>query len=268
MKRKNIFLMCVATIFVLAVVGTYVYYNNYRTADKSLANVKKSGVLLVGSDMPYGVMEFFDENNQPVGFDVDIAKEIASRLGVKLEFEDYDWDQLFPKVKSGEINLAVSSITITPERQNDMLFSNSYFNGGQVIIVNVDNQEVVGINSLIGKKIAVQEGTTGYDEAKKYTNDNLISKYLNFSNSGTGPNIIKDLKEKKFEAIIVDYIQALDIIKNSQGLKIVGVPFTKESYGAATKFGNDTLIKKINSIFQDMKSDGTFDKIEMKWIKY
>lgn len=268
MKRNNIFLMLIAAAFILSVIGTYWYYNNYRTTDKSLINIKNSGVLLVGSDVPYGAMEFFDENNQPVGFDVDIVKEIAARLKVKLEFKDYDWDQLFIKVKSGEINLAVSSITITPERRTEMLFSAPYFNGGQVIVVNIDNQEVVGINSLVGKKIAVQEGTTGYDEAKKYTSENLISKYLNFSNSDTGPSIIKDLKNKQFEAIIVDYIQALDIIKNNQGLKIIGVPFTEENYGIVTKLGNEALIKKINSIFQEMKNDGTFDKIEMKWIKY
>jgi ABC-type amino acid transport substrate-binding protein len=268
MKRKNIYLVCAAALLILITVGAWIWYNNYLTTNKSLIDVKKSGVLLVGSGMPYGVMEFFDQNNQPVGFDVDISQEIATRLGVKLEFKDYDWNQLFVKLKSGEINLAVSSITITPERQKEMLFSDPYFNGGQVIIVNIDNQEVVGVNSLVGKKIAVQEGTTGYDEAKKYTSDNLISTYLNFNNSDTGPNIIKDLKNQKFDAIIVDYIQALDLIKNNQGLKIVGVPFTRETYGVATKLGNDALIKKINSIFRDMKNDGTFDKINKKWIKY
>jgi len=163
--------------------------------------------------------------------------------------------------------LAISSITITSDRQKEMLFSDPYFNGGQVIVVNADNQDIKGVNDLANKKIAAQKDSTGYSEAQKYSSENLISTYLNFDNSLSGQGIISDLKNKKFEAIIVDYIQALSMIKDNPSLKIVGVPFTKEEYGIATKVGNNSLMEKINSILQKMKSDGTLDKIETKWTK-
>jgi len=266
MKKKNIFLLILALLIAIAAAGVW-WYQNQQTTDPSLANVKKRGVLVVGSDIPYGVMEFFDQNNKPVGIDVDIASEIASQLGVKLEFNDYDWDQVFPSVENSKIDLAISSITITPDRQKEMLFSDSYFNGGQVIVVNADNQEIKGVNDLANKKIAVQKDTTGYSEAQKYTAKNLIFTYLNFNNPANGDGIVNDIKNGKVEAIIVDYIQALSMIKDNPSLKIIGVPFTKEEYGIATKIGNNSLMQKINSILQKMKSDGTLDKITTKWTK-
>jgi polar amino acid transport system substrate-binding protein len=265
MKNKKLFLVILA-LFIIAIIAGFLWYKNFRAADDSLANIKNKGVLVIGSDIPYGVMEFFDEDNNPAGVDVDIAQEIASRLGVRLEFNDYDWDQLFDKVKSGEIDLALSSITITPARQKEMRFSDPYFNGGQVIVVSSANQEISGVKSLVGKKIAVQKDTTGYTEAKKYTPEDLISVYLNFENTN-GAGIISDLKNEKFEAIIVDYIQALSMIKDNSGLKIIGVPFTKEDYGIATRLSNNTLMEKINSILEGMKSDGTLDKIKTTWTK-
>jgi len=265
MKNKKLFFVILALLIIAAIIG-FLWYQNFRTTDDSLANIKNKGVLVVGSDIPYGVMEFFDADGNPAGIDVDIAQEIASRLGVKLEFRDHDWDQLFDKVKSGEVDLALSSITITPERQKEMRFSDSYFNGGQVIVVRTANQEISGVKSLVGKKIAVQKDTTGYTEAKKYTPENLISVYLNFENAN-GAGIISDLKNEKFEAIIVDYIQALSMIKSNSGLKIIGVPFTKEDYGIVTRIENNVLMEKINLILKGMKNDGTLDRLETRWTK-
>lgn len=265
--KKNIILIITLVFLIIALSGIWFWRSGFKKTDSSLSDVKKRGVLVVGSDIPYGVMEFFDQNNKPVGIDVDVAKEIASHLGVKLEFNDYDWEQIFPLVKNGKIDLAMSSVTITPDRQKEMLFSQPYFNGGQVIVVLSKNQEIKGVNSLSGKKIAVQKDTTSYTEAKKYTSENLISSYLDFDGSGGAPNIVDDLKNEKVDAIIVDYTQALNIIKNNTSLKIVGVPFTKEDYGVVTKIGNNSLIEKVNLILQQLKDDGTMDQIETKWEK-
>lgn len=258
-------LIIVSTAIIAA---AWSWYLDYTEADKSLSAIKKRGVLVVGSGMPYGVMEFFDGNNQPAGVDVDIAKEIASSLGVTLKFEDYDWDTLFLKIKTGEIDLAMSAITITPQRQKETLFSNPYFDGGQVIIVQSGNSSIGGINDLAGKKIAVQKDLTSYTEAVKYTSSEQIYTYPNFDSYPDGISIVVDLKTGKFDAIIVDYIQALNLIKNDSELKIIGVPFTQESYGIATKINNILLMKKINSILADMEKDGTLQAIKTKWTRY
>lgn len=267
MKKKSLLIVILAAV-VVALAGAWFWYNYIRATDDSLANVKKRGVLVVGSDIPFGVMEFFNADNKPAGIDVEIAEAIASRLGVELEFRDEEWSQLFSKVKDGSIDLAISSITINPERQEEMLFSTPYFDGGQVIVVRTENQEIKGINNLADKRIAVQTDTTSYSEAKKYTNESMISAYQSFGSANGGANIADDLKDGKFDAIIVDYIQALDMIKYNLGLKIVGVPFTKESYGIATKIGNISLMQEVDSILQEMVNDGTLEQIETKWTRF
>jgi polar amino acid transport system substrate-binding protein len=268
MKKKYLFMAILIIISTAVIAEAWSWYLDYKEADKSLSAIKKRGVLVVGSEIPYGVMEFFDSNHQPIGVDVDIAKEIASRLGVTLKFENYDWDTLFLKVKTGKVDLAISSMTITSQRQKEMLFSNPYFDGGQVIIVQSGNSSIEGVNDLAGKKIAVQKDSTGYTEAAKYTSSERIYSYPNFDSSSDGTGIIVDLKNGKFDAIIVDYIQALNLIKNDSEMKIVGVPFTKESYGIATEIDHVLLIKKINSILADMEKDGTLQAIKTKWTRY
>lgn len=268
MKRKYWVMIILIILSTALIVAAWSWYLDYKEADKSLSNIKKRGVLVVGSNMPYGVMEFFDQNHQPVGVDVDIAKEIASRLGLTLKFENYDWDALLLKVKKGELDLAISSISITPKRQKEMLFSDPYFQGGQVILTLKGDKNINGINDLAGKKIAVQKDTTGYSEAAKYTEEDFIYAYPNFDTYSDGSSIIIDLKAKKFDAIIVDYTQALNLIKNDPELQIVGIPFTKENYGIVTKIENILLMKKINSILGDMDSDGTLQAIKNKWASY
>ncbi len=263
MKMKKKILIILAIIIPLVIVVSGFWYLYFRETDNSLANVRKSGVLKVGSQIPFGVMEFFDENNNPDGLDVDIAKELASRLGVRLEFNNYDWDDLFSKTKASEVDLTISSITITPERQKELLFSEPYFNGGQAIVVPAGSQDIKGVNDLTNKKIAVQKETTSFSEAKKYGKENLIFNYLD-----SDSKMVNDLKDGKVEVIIVDYTQALSMIKSYSGLKIVGVPFTKEDYGIATKIGNNSLMRKINSILEDMEQDGTLQKIKTKWTKF
>lgn len=268
MKKRYIFLAILVIISTAAIAGAWSWYLDFKEADKSLINIKKRGVLIVGSGIPYGVMEFWDENNQPIGIDVDIAKEIAAHLRVDLKFNDYSWDELFFKVKTGEIDLVISSITITPERQKELLFSDPYFNGGQVIIVRREDKSIAGMKDLFGKKIAVQERTTGYNQAREYTSEESVVSYLDFNSLPDGTGIIEDLKDGKFSAIIVDYIQALNLIKNDSELKIVGVPFTQEEYGLVTKIGNDLFIKEINSILKDMETDGHLQEIITKWTRY
>lgn len=268
MKKKYL-VMAILIIAGTALVSlAWSWYLDYKEADKSLYNIEKKEVLVVGSNMPYGVMEFFDENNQPAGVDVDIAKALAARLGVDLRFENYNWDELFAKVKNGGIDLAMSSISITEKRQREMLFSDPYFNAGQVVIVNSENNNLEGINSLVGKKIAVFGNSTGYDEALKYTSEDLISVYVDFDSETAGRNMIADLKSEKIDAAIIDYVLALSLIKADSEIKIVGVPFTKENYGIATRIDNVLLIKKINSILFDMEKKGELQAIKIKWAKY
>ncbi len=268
MKKKYLVMAILIIVCTALISLVWSWYLDYKEADKSLYNIKKNGVLAVGTSLPYGAMEFLDENNQPAGVDIDIAKALASKLGVDLKIENYDWDDLFSKIRNGGVDLAISSISITEKRQKEMLFSDPYFNAGQVIIVNSENEGLEGTNNLVGKKVAVFGNSTGYEEALKYTSEDLILVYVDYNSDAIGRNMIADLKSGKSDAAIVDYVLALSLIKSDPKLKIVGVPFTKENYGIATKIDNVLLIKKVNAILADMEKSGELQAIKLKWAKY
>ncbi|MFH0869562.1 MAG: transporter substrate-binding domain-containing protein [archaeon] len=237
--------------------------------DDSLLKVKERGKLVVGADIPYGIMEFFDENNNPVGIDVDIAREIASGLGVSLEFQDYAWDELFVAIDNGTFDIVISAITITQERSETMLFSIPYFDGGQVIIVRGETQDIASLEDFQGRKMGVQEDTTGEIELKKYINSTQISLYVTCFPDEANPEsgMIYDLKNRNIDAIVIDYVAAVDILKIEPGFKIVGEPFTQEYYGIATKLGNAALMSEIDAVLRNMKRNGRLDEIKSKWTK-
>lgn len=270
MEKKITIIFIVLIILAAILVGWQSFQPPKVVVDKetTLDKIKERGKLIVGGDVPYGVMEFFDENKNVVGVDVDIVKEIANQLGVELEYKVYDWDSLFEAVKSGEIDLAASSITITPEREKEMLFSISYFNGGQIVLVRKSDDSINSPIDLGGKKVGVQVETTGQYALKKYVEDDLISTYEIIENSVLKEGILYDLKSGRIDAIVIDYIAAVSIVKENNDLfRTAGKPFTQEFYGLPTKLGNYDLMYETNKILRDMKKDGRLKDIDEKWTK-
>lgn len=260
---KNIFISIAVVIFLILTYWGYGYYVKMKqptASDPSLSELQKRGIMVVGSDIPYGAMEFFDESGKPAGVDVDIANEIAKEIGVTLDYRKFAWDNLFPAVKSGTIDLGMSAITITPDRQKEMLFSAPYLNAGQSIVAKF-YANINSVNDIVGKKIGVQTGTTGYDYVKNKGLEKSASTFVDPAEAADA------LGAKKIELLIVDYVAAAEIVKKDPTLKIVGEPITEEFYGIATKLGNDALINEINRILREMKRDGRLAQIREKWLK-
>lgn len=270
-KKKIIIMALIAALAILFIFGFFRWNQNriekMDIGDQSLNKIKRSGKLIISSDFSYGVMEFFNSNQQPVGIDIDLGKEIAKRLGVQAEIKDFDWQDLLSIINNQEADIVISSVTITEERSKEMLFSAPYFNGGQVIVAKSDNNEIKTKEDLKNKKVGVQTGTVSNDAAKDLTAPELIVTYDSWENSDKEGGIIYDLKAGRFDAVIVDYIQAVDSVKKDPEIKIIGDPFTQEYYGIATKLGNNELIKAINTIIRDIKKEGVLKDIEDKWTK-
>lgn len=264
MKKFGFLIILFLAIILLAGFFTYFDFPKLdKVSDTSLSEIKSRGKLVVGSDIPYGVMEYFDDLGNPAGVDVDIAKEIASEIGVELEFKDYDWNNLFLYIDNGKIDLAISSITITEEREERMLFSTPYFNGGQVIIVRADNQNIQLPEDLKNKRVGVQNETTGYYETKKYTSENLTIPYSTYESTNSS-GMLYDLKAGFIDAVVLDYVATSDIVRNDSSLKIAGSPFTQEFYGIATKLGNNALVDKIDEILRELKRTGRLEEITIQ----
>jgi ABC-type amino acid transport substrate-binding protein len=256
----------IAAITTVVLIGINFLIPAKTNSDPIIRKIQEKGKLVIGTDAPYGIMEFLDKEGKVIGVDADIGAEIGKSLGVKVEMVDYDWDKLLEAVKNGEVDIAVSSITITPDRESEMLFSIPYFNGGQSILVNIKNNNINLPEDLKNKRIGVQKQSTSEIVAKKYTSEKNISLFDSYDvPKGTKSGIIYDLLTGKLDAAMWDYIACLSIVKDNPGIKIVGEPITQEYYGVVTKLGNNLLMERINSVLRDLKNSGKLQEIINRW---
>ena len=223
-----------------------------------MTNVKtlKAGVLTVGSDCTWQPMEYV-EGDKIVGFDVDLTKAIAEKLGLELDYQNTAWDGMFPAVAAHKFDMVISSITIYPERKEEMDFSDPYYRIDQSVSVKKDS----GIDSaekMNGKKAGVQLGTTGEIEAKKMsgvtvqTYDDIIMAF-------------EDLRAGRVDAIICDSpVGDAYAVKNPDFMTGFTIN-TNEYYGIG--FAKDTpeLVKAVNLALKAIKEDGTYEKISQTW---
>lgn len=229
--------------------------NSEDEIDPTIKEIKNAGKLIVGTSTPYEPMEYADDQGKIVGFDIDLAQEIASSLDVELEIKDMDFDLLLDSVVSGDIDIAIAAITINVERSEKVLFSNPYLNAGQVIVVNDSNADIKSPEDLNGSKVGVENGTTSQQEAEKYTNSSLVIDFDNYSAALDG------LVRGEVQAIIIDYPAGFGLVRNNEEIKVIGNPFTDELYGVAIKKGETSLKNKIDEII----NSGTIDVLKDKW---
>lgn len=232
------------------------------STDAVIMAIRSRGQLVVGTDATYPPMELVDNSGNIVGFDAELAEQFAKHLGVRLVMKNISFDSIFDAVAAGSIDLAMSSISITPERTGKVLFSNPYLNAGQVVVVAKTNTTVATIDDLRGKKIAAQVDTTSLKEAQKITDKGNVIVYASDYN-----DVVAKLVSGTIDAIIMDFPAAVNLAHDNIGTKVVGRPFTSEFYGIATKKGNAALIAEINQKLADLKKGGVLADLEQKWLK-
>jgi polar amino acid transport system substrate-binding protein len=259
---------CVIGIGFIALKLIPAFISSRQSSDDSLVRIKQKGSLVVGTNAEYEPTEFYDTSHQIVGFDIDIAKEIAKSLGVTLTVKDYPWNDLFAAVKNHQVDMAICSITITPERSKIMLFSHPYFDNGQAILTKKSTGNILTPKDLTGKKVGVQRETTGKEAASKYVDPSLLIEYgtTNSSDTRKTTDVADDLISGKLDAFVQDYIVLANMVKKNPQLKIAGEPFTQEYYGIATAIGNTAFIDEVNKILNSLKRNGHYEQIQNRWI--
>lgn len=226
----------------------------------ALQRIQKAGKLVVLVDATFMPMEFKDEKGEIVGFDVDLAKELAKRLGVQLEFQNITWDGIFAALKTNKGDMVWSSVTITEDRKKEMAFSNPYYLAGQAILVPATNTDIKGPEDLKGKVVAVQIDTTGQEAAEKIAGIKEIKKL----DGGAEACIMTE--QGKADATVIDIMVAGFFAKEHPKVKLVSnKPFTTEELGIAMRKDDADLVEKVNEILAQMKADGTMDKALEKW---
>ena len=255
----------------------------------ALASCKKDdNVLVMATNAAFPPYEY-KEGDKIVGIDAEIAKAIADKLGMELRIEDVEFGAVLTGVEQGKYDMGMAGITVTDERKAKMDFSNTYATGIQVIIVN-DGSAITSLDDLFvfdaegnptalkntNIKIGVQQDTTG----DIYSSDAVENWGFNDLNEDdsiktdrvvrykTGAEAVAALKSNKVDCVIIDNEPAKSFVAANTGIHILAGDneYAIEDYAICVKKGDTELLEKINKALDELKADGTIDKIINKYI--
>lgn len=218
----------------------------------------------MGTNAAFEPFEYIGDDGNPTGFDVEIAGLIAADLGKELVIEDMYFDGLLPALEVGTVDFIASAMTITPERQAGALFSDPYFNATQSVIVLKDYDGIQSVADIADKKVAAQDGTTGFMMAT----DNLGVDPSNLTGFKASTDTVLELTSGRVDCIIIDDAVAQNFVKLYDELTIVeGLDMPVEEYGIAVKMGNEELLDSINATLAKIKEDGSYDALISKYFE-
>ena len=224
----------------------------------------KDGTLTCVSELGFAPFEYLDAGStDPIGYDIDVANEIATRLGLDCNFlPSQDFDSLVPTIKEGgKADIAIAGITISDERAKEIDFSDPYFESNLALIVKSDSSDTQDSLDASGKKIACQTGTTG----DAWIEENLPNaEKVPLTDISAG---LAGVSTGSYDAYVVDLPVAKKNLSDAfTDLTILEEIATGEQYGIAVSKDNPELTEAINEALADMESDGTLQKIWDKWM--
>lgn len=227
-------------------------------AQTALQRVKQSGELRVGTDATYPPFETA-EGGQFTGFDIDLANAIARELGVQATFINSGFDGIFPALQNATFDIVMSSVTITPERSAAMLFTDPYYDSGQLIAVRKETQGIETPDDLKNKKVGVQINTTAQYDLEKRAGV-TVAKY------NTVDLALLDLRNNRIDAVVCDApVLKYMIFQSFSDLKTAGKRFTDEKFGIALAQSSGDLRDAINAALKKIRETGQYDQIHAKW---
>jgi polar amino acid transport system substrate-binding protein len=232
--------------------------------DTSWQDIQDKGYFVMGLDDAFPPMGFRDEKNEIVGFDIDLAKEVAKRLGVDVKFQTIVWESKLEEINSGNIDVIWNGFSVTPERQKEYLFTKPYIKNRQVIVVTADSP-IKTKADLEGKKIGIQAGSSAQDAvmADKATYEVIKDNLLEFDDNVMA---MKDLKGGGLDAVVVDIIVGKYYVSKHPGeYKFLEEDFGAEDFAVGLRITDKAFLAEMNKALDDIKADGTASEISNKW---
>lgn len=229
-----------------------------------LEQIKKNGKIKVGLMGTYAPYNFLNEKKEVDGYDADIAKNVAKKLGVEAEFSTGEFSGLIEGLQKEKYDVLISQVTITEDRKKTMDFSIPYIKNSVNVVVKSDNNTIKAIEDFKGKKIGIGLGTN--DE--KYLREVAMPKVGNFEIATYNDVItsLADLNVGRIDATINNIFALKPLVeKNKFNVKAVGAPIKEDFAGVAARKNNPELVEAINKALNEMKTDGTLKQIHQKW---
>lgn len=238
---------------------------------RSLADIKNSGKLIVGTAItkPF---EFYDPaTNKLVGFDIDLANYIGAQLGVTVEFVEMPFASLIPSLEAGEVDLIIAAIYIKPEREELVDFSNPYMDTGLVMVLRPEQAaKVHAVGDLNGLRVGVKGGSTGDQLALDLLAQGMSLERVEYKET---LDSFAALEANQLDVVLNDYLNTLFYLKDTGSKMQIAqnevndvVFLSKTGLGIAVQQGNDDLLAEINILLEQARNNGTYDRFYEKWL--
>ncbi len=226
-----------------------------------LAKIKQRGSLKVGLEGTYPPFSFQDENGHLTGFETEFARQLAQHLGVKAVIQPTKWDGMLAALDSKRLDVVINQVTVSPERQKKYDLSTPYtVSGIQALTLKDKADSIKTPKDLSGKKVGVGLGTNYEQWLRANVQGVDIRTY------DDDPTKYQDLRVHRLDAILVDRLAALDLVKKTGNiLAVAGKPFSRLEAAVAIRKGNEDLVNAINQAITAMQKDGTMKKLSETW---
>lgn len=242
----------------LMICVSFVACSSEKKSDDTNTDTQETLTMVTNAEFP---PYEYKEGDKVVGIDADVAQAIADKLGMKLEIVDTKFDAIIPGVQSGKYDMGMAGMTVTPDREKSVAFSDSYATGIQSIIVK-QGSDIKSVDDLSEKtKIGVQLGTTGDIYAKEDFGDEAVQEF------DKGADAVQALLAGKIDCVIIDNEPAKSFVASNEGLEILSTSYAEEEYAICFKKDNTELQTKVNGALKELIADGTLQKIVNKYIK-
>ena len=258
---------CAVMAVIFFMLCSSVFCSDIELAKKStLENILKKGELWVGFDSGYMPFEMTNQKGRYVGFDIDMAKEMAKAMGVKFVPVNTAWDDMIPSLTTGKFDIIISGITVTQERNLKISFTDPYIIVGQTLLIDKKHERKINSYKDLNDPeyiVTSQSGTTGEEAAK-----NLIPK-CTYKSFKTEKEAVLEVINGNADAFVYDlpFCVVVMVMQGKDKLTFLDKPFTYEPLAWAIRKGDPDFLNWLNNFLRQIKKDGRYERIYNKWIK-
>ena len=249
--KKSLFLI-LSIVLILSV------FTGCTNEENGKNNESEDEVFTFAMSGLYKPFNYKDKDGNLVGFDVEIGKELAKRMGMEAEPVTNPWETILMGLTTGKYDAIIGSMAITEDREEKADFTRPYYRSGAQVFIASDNNVIKAVEDVKGKRIGVVKNSTFGDEARK-----LTEQVMEYDSDITA---LQDLGSGRIDAVITDQMVGYQVMNEGKlNIKDVGEPLWVDEMGIPVDEGNTELLNKLNKALEEMMEDGTYDKISQKW---
>lgn len=220
--------------------------------------------LIVAHDTNFMPFEFKGPDGKFTGFDIELWEQIAKKVGIPYTFQPMDFNGIIPGLQTGNVDVGIAGMTITPERAKVVLFSDGYYTSGLMILVREDEKNINKLEDLAGKVVAVKTGTSSVPFMEAFGKAKTLKQFPN--NDG----MFFELLGKGADAVVFDMpvVRQFASTAGKGKARVVGPVYQGQDYGIGFSRSQEELVKKVNEALAEMRRDGSYEKLYVKWFGY